>query len=243
MAFSCSAASTSEDPDPAGDRPERAHRGEDVELGGVVPGTQPQRGRNDSAGGQTTEAAADLVGGGDDQGVQLALAVGGGLDRGLARGEQDLQRRPLRAGTWLREMGACQGVPCRANRVDRVGLRAGPAGGSGGAVELDDELVTLGEMCGQSGAVAAGAFHRPRAQLSVLVGQFDQGVVAARIRGHGGLRQHRAGGRGEHGRGVGVFVGVDANDDLDLLCEHGQLRSPDRGGRGLRSGSGDSAGL
>jgi hypothetical protein len=40
-------------------------------------------------------------------------------------------------------------------------------------------------------------------------------------------------GRPDHGGGVGVFVKVDADDDLDLLCQHGQLRSPlTRDGRG-----------
>jgi hypothetical protein len=140
---------------------------------------------------------------------------------------------PLAAGPRLRQLRAGQGVPGSADGVDRVGLRAGLARGSGGAVELDDELILLGKVSGQPGAVASRALHRPGPQRPVGLGEPQQCLIASGVGRHGRLGQHRAGGRGDDRGGVGVFVGVDADDDLDLLCEHGQLRSPlTRDGRG-----------
>ena len=215
-----------EGPDPACDGLECAQRGEHLDVAGVVRGPQPQRGRDDRADGEAAEAGTDRLGGGDDQGVQLALAVGGRLDRSLAGSEQDLQRRSLRAGARLREVGARQGVAGGADSVDGVGLRPGAAGRSCGPVELDDQLVALGEMRGQTGAVAAGAFHRPRAHPPVLVRELDQRFIALGIGANCELRDDRPGRCGDHCGGVGVLVGVDADDDLDLFCEHGQPRSP-----------------
>jgi hypothetical protein len=78
----------------------------------------------------------------------------------------------------------------------------------------------------------------------MLIGEPDERVVTGRVGADGPVSQDSAGGRGDDGDGMGVFVGVDADDDLDSLCEHGQLRSPLTGTDvGLRSGSGDSAGL
>jgi hypothetical protein len=55
----------------------------------------------------------------------------------------------------------------------------------------------------------------------VLIGQRQQCRVAVRVCVDGELTDGGAG-RGHHDRGgVGVLVGVDADDDVDELCEHG----------------------
>jgi hypothetical protein len=54
----------------------------------------------------------------------------------------------------------------------------------------------------------------------VLVGQAQQLPVAGLGRRHGRLGDHGAGGGRDDRGGVGVLVGVDADDDLDELCQH-----------------------
>jgi hypothetical protein len=55
----------------------------------------------------------------------------------------------------------------------------------------------------------------------VLLGQCDELDVAVGVGGHGHPGQHATGAGIEHRGGMGVFVGVDADDDLDQLCQHG----------------------
>jgi hypothetical protein len=55
----------------------------------------------------------------------------------------------------------------------------------------------------------------------VLCGELDQRLVARWVGRHGLLGEDGTGGCRDDRGGVGVFVGVDADDDLDLLCEHG----------------------
>jgi hypothetical protein len=155
MAFSCSAAFFLEGSGPSGDRFEGAHGGEYVHLRGVVRGSQLQRGRDDRAGGQAAEAGPDLLGRGHDERVELALAVNGGVDRGAAGGEQDLQCCSLGPGAGLSQVGASQGIAGRAHGVDGVGFSACSSSGAGGPVELDHQLTAFDEMNGQPGAVAA----------------------------------------------------------------------------------------
>jgi hypothetical protein len=74
---------------------------------------------------------------------------------------------------------------------------------------------------GQPGTVPAGALDRPHPLPTVLVGQLEELPVAIRGGGRGQVGQGLAGGRGEGRGGVGLLVGVDADDDLDGVCQHG----------------------
>jgi hypothetical protein len=53
------------------------------------------------------------------------------------------------------------------------------------------------------------------------VSQGDELGVAVRVSGNRRAGQHSAGAGIEHRGGVGVFVGVDADDDLEQFCQHG----------------------
>jgi hypothetical protein len=88
--------------------------------------------------------------------VQLPLGIAGGLDGSAAGGQAHLQGGPLRAGLGLGQPRAGEGVAGGAFGVDRIGLGPGASGGALGAVQFDDQLVRVGEVAGQSGAVAAG---------------------------------------------------------------------------------------
>jgi hypothetical protein len=122
-------------------------------------------------------------------------------------------------------LGAGQRVAGGAFGVDRVGFAAPAARWALRAVKLDDDLPGGGEVAGQPGAVPAGAFDRERAHPAVARGGFDQFVVALWIRGHRERLHPRSGRSDQYRRGVGVGMGVDSDDDLDQLCQHGHAFS------------------
>jgi hypothetical protein len=111
------------------------------------------------------------------------------------------------------------------DRVQRVALGASPGGRPLGPTHLEDLLaVLLQEPC-QPGAEAACPLDRPAATAGNLrVGEVQQPPVAGRVGAGGGLGQHAAeavdGGGGER-----VAVGVDADDAVDRLCQHGHAVS------------------
>lgn len=51
-------------------------------------------------------------------------------------------------------------------------------------------------------------------------GAGDQPPIAPRIRRNGDVLEHRTS-RSEGRRGVGVLVGVDADHDVEVFCQHG----------------------
>jgi hypothetical protein len=172
-------------------------------------------------GGQPATPATERFGGGDHQGVQLPLGVGGGLDRGAACRQPHRQRRSLPGGSWLGELVTTQRLVGCPGGIDRVGLGAVAADGALGPVELDNLLMMSMQEPGQSGAVAAGALDRPHPLARLLVGQLEQLLVAGRGRRHRRLVDGGAGG-GDHDRsGVGVLVGVDPDDEVHQLCQDG----------------------
>src|SRR6266540_2940486 len=104
-----------------------------------------------------------------------------------------------------------------------VPLAAPAAGGPVGAVDLQDPLPVRGQEAGQSGAVAAGAFHTPGLDLAERAGPAQQLGVA----GAGGL--DLGGGQPPaelvSGRGnMQVLVGVDPDGDAWRLgiCHGGR---------------------
>jgi hypothetical protein len=54
----------------------------------------------------------------------------------------------------------------------------------------------------------------------MTIGESDQRCVAVRIGRLGRVLERGAGGVHRR-RGVSVFVGVDTDDDVDNLCQHG----------------------
>jgi hypothetical protein len=147
--------------------------------------------------------------------------VAGGLDRGAAGRQPDLERCSVPCGTRLSELVAAQGLAGGSGGVQRVGLGAVAAGCSLGPVQLNDLLMVSMQEPGQPGAVAAGALDRPDPLAWLLGGQGQQLLVAGRRGRHRRLVDHRTGGRGHDGEGVGVLVGVDPDDDIDEVCQHG----------------------
>jgi hypothetical protein len=75
------------------------------------------------------------------------------------------------------------------DRIERVGLRAVAPLGSFGSVELDHDLLPLGQVSGEVGSVAAGAFDCPNLQGGLFAGQLHQLGVALGGRVHGDLAE------------------------------------------------------
>jgi len=71
---------------------------------------------------------------------------------------------------------------------------------------------------GQTGAVTTGPLDRPGPQHRVVVGELHQLGIAQSCRLNGDLAQDTTSASIDHGRGVGVDVGVDADDDIDQLA-------------------------
>jgi hypothetical protein len=99
-----------------------------------------------------------------------------------------------------------------------VGLGAVATLGALGAVELDHHLLAALQVPRQPGTVAAGALDGPRPQRGLLVGELHELGVAVSGGLDGEPIEHAAGPRIDRGRGVGVDVGVDADDDIDHLA-------------------------
>jgi hypothetical protein len=112
------------------------------------------------------------------------------------------------------------------DRVQCVALGAAATGRPLGSADLHDLLAVRLQHHRQAGAEAARSFHRPTATARQLrLGEVEQLPVAGRIGAGGELSQHAAE-VADGGGGEGVAVGVDADDAVDELCQHGHCGSP-----------------
>lgn len=181
-------------------------------------GVDPQCGGGAQHRGQllVAEPRPDGFRGGDDEAEQLLLG-GRGLDRGAAGGQQHGQGLTVPTVAWGAEPGPGEGFAGGADRVQRVGLRTVSARGPLRPVELDHDLLPLEQVTGQAGAVAAGALDGPSPQRGVAVGELHQPCVPVGVGRDGDLAEDGAGAGIDRGGGVGVDVGVYANDDVDDL--------------------------
>jgi hypothetical protein len=158
--------------------------------------------------------------------VDLALGVAAGVDREPAGGEPDGECLAFAVGARFAEVLTAERFASGADCIDRVGLRAVTPRRATGTIELDHPLAALGKEPGEPGAVSVGAFDRPDTQPAVTVSEIHKALVAVRVGSSGGRFDHRGRRRRDDRGGVGVFVGVDADDDVDDFCQHGHCVSP-----------------
>src|SRR4051794_9742051 len=95
-------------------------------------------------------------------------------------------------------------------------------------------------MPAQPSTVAAGSLDRPGPQGGVPVRELDEFRVALGCRIDGDLVEYTTSRGDDHGCGVGMDVGVDADDDIDHLTQIGQTVhafSPSPDGAWFRSGT------
>jgi hypothetical protein len=94
-----------------------------------------------------------------------------------------------------------------------------------------EPLAALLQRHRQARAEATGSLDRPQATArNVTVRKVEQLLVARGVGTGGGLGEYPAE-VGDGGRGQGVAVGVDADDAVDKLCQHGHRGGPPWVGR------------
>jgi len=109
-----------------------------------------------------------------------------------------------------------QHLPRRSGRVQDIAFGAVASGWPLGPIDLDHQLAVIDEQAGQPGPEAAGALHRPHPGTRRLpLGPAQQLPMPSGGGRHRRLGQYGAGWVADGG-GVGVAVGVDPNDELDL---------------------------
>jgi hypothetical protein len=107
------------------------------------------------------------------------------------------------------------------HRVDRIALGALAAAVAAGSPRLCHPLALGHEEAAKARAVGAGPLDRPQAPARGEPDCLRKRLPVAG--GVGGDRKRRlvaAGGGGDHRQPVTVAVGVDADDDVDVLCQH-----------------------
>lgn len=142
-------------------------------------------------------------------------------DGAVACREQDPDRFSFPSSAGLREVRAGECLACCAVGVERVGLRAVAASGSRWTVDLHDPLTLRQEIGDETGAEAAGAFDRPDAPrlfAGVLGGPGEHASIPERV-GRDGHVVELTPAVVDDAKGVGLFVGVDPDDEVDLICE------------------------
>ena len=116
------------------------------------PGAQHPGGAYLLAGGAAAELAAQVLGRGQDQGLEDVDCSGAGLGSVFTSGQQDPQRFAGLPGARQSGMGAGQRLAGGADGVQLIGFAA-PAAGALGPVRLDHRVPGRGEGGGQAGAV------------------------------------------------------------------------------------------
>src|SRR6266700_8069402 len=93
-------------------------------------------------------------------------------------------------------------------------------------------------MSGQSRAVRPRALDRPYPRPGIAVCERNELRVTGDVGGHSHCFECCAGDRLDDRSSVGELVGVDTDDDIDLICEHGHAFLSKPGWIvGFRSGS------
>ncbi len=153
----------------------------------VGAGAEAAAGLEQLLGLEVAHSLAQLLRGGEHDGVQLVERLGPGLVRAaLQRLEQPqrLDRPVVRLGSrggLARQHGPRGGDDVDGvDGVDDVGLAVRASDLPVRAADLEDLDALLGEVAGERGAVAAGALHADRHQLTVCAQPGQQWSVASR---------------------------------------------------------------
>jgi hypothetical protein len=150
---------------------------------------------------------------------------GAALDGALAGGQQDPDGLTVTAASGLGQMLAAQCLSGRAGGIQVIAVCPVASGRAGRTVDLHHPLALLQQVGGQARSEAASALDRPPAPAwGVLQGEAVDALVAEGVGWDGPVGDHRADRVHDRGR-VAVFVGVHADDVVDLVCEHGVAAS------------------
>src|SRR5439155_5500807 len=111
-------------------------------------------------------------------------------------------------------------APCRTDGVERVGLAA-PASLAAQPAYLEHLLPALGQEAAEAGAERAGALNSERPPRRRLpLGEPECFCIAAAVSRDRGFEHDHAGSHLDDRERVRVTVRVDADDVVQLICEH-----------------------
>ena len=177
-----------------------------------------------SSSGAPTISASGLADGGHPSGGRAASGA-----------QQRPQGLPLTAAARDGRAVLAKRLASGSDGVQRVALGATATGWPLGSAHLDDPLAALLQRHRQASAEATRSLDRPQATArNVTVRKVEQLLVTRGVGTGGGLGEDPAE-VGDGGRGQGVAVGVDADDAVDELCQHGHaVVLLGEGGRGRR---------
>jgi len=190
----------------------------------------------DLAGGvAAAQLGSQLLGSADEQRRELADGGHPRQDRAASGGQQHPQRLPLPATPRGRRPILAKRLAGGPDGVQRVALGATATGWLLGPANLQDAFAMLLQEPGKAGAEAARPLDRPAAAAGQLgLGEAEQPLLAGRISVGGGVGEHAAE-VADGSCGEGVAVGIDADDAVDQLCQHGHaVVLLGGGGRGRR---------
>src|SRR5215207_8779569 len=111
--------------------------------------------------GPPPQAVTQRLGGGDDQGLELAAGVRSSLDDAGPSGLQDPQGLPVPALAWRGLVVAGESFTAGSDGVQDVALDPVAASGPRGPVDLDHPLAPLNQKPGQPGPIATSSFQGP----------------------------------------------------------------------------------
>ena len=140
--------------------------------------------------------------------------------RAVAGGQQHADGLPVATPARLGQVVAADRLAGRSNSVQVIALGAVAARRAGWTVDLGHPFTLLEQVGGEAGPVAAGALDRPDpTSWRLLDGEPVAVQVANGVGGDSPVRDDRTS-RADHSDGMAVFVGVDADDVVDLICQH-----------------------
>ena len=183
-------------------------------------GAQAGAGVDEGAAAVAAELVFERLGGGDEQVVDLVVRAGAGLGRRAARHGEHADRLDGAVSGFGHSCGvAGEHSTRRGLGVGGVGLAAPAARLAVRAVHLPHAHTRRGEVAGEAGAVAAGAFDADAAQLAQRRQPGGQFAVTGARRRERRRRQQPPDGVDSCGD-MGVTVRVNAAEDLGVLLGH-----------------------
>src|SRR3989442_297155 len=167
---------------------------------------------------RTTLAEEAGIGGGPARRIE---GGGAGVDGARARADQPAQGL---AGTGLAR--ACESLPAEERagcpeRVERIVFATLRSPLASGPIDLEHPLTPREQEACQPGPVATGALDRPGASARRMrPGELERVAVALPARLDDRFQQKRAARGGDQGERVRITVRVDADDDVERICNH-----------------------
>jgi hypothetical protein len=170
---------------------------------------------------EPTQSLAELFRDGRGEGVEPSLGIGCHLDGGATGNEDCGNCISITGAAGLREAVSTKGFTCGPSGVEVVVFPAHPSRWAAGDIDLADGLPVRHQPSCEPSAPAAAALDDPASGPEITIGDVDQLCEPGWVRCHRVAAQLLTCGRSHKGGGMGVFVWIDTDDDINRVCKHG----------------------